>query len=125
MVPPSANELRRKYRSYFAYRDRRKLWELALMGAIGSAGELKAIREATKGKRKCVKIKQHRLRLLDEDNAVAAVKPCLDAMVRLKLIAGDSQKHIQLETQQLKADAKPQTVITIEPSTDSGAARYG
>lgn len=52
----------------------------------------------------------YRKRLLDEDNATAALKPCIDAMCKLRFLSGDSPRWLNLK--------KPRQIRSIVPRTE-------
>lgn len=100
-VPPSPNELRRKYRSPSAYKALRTSWENSLAyGCQGTEEKLHWIREARLAKRVMVRVCLYHRRLYDPDNLVGSLKPVLDALVNIGYLKGDSRKHIKLQVEQ-------------------------
>jgi hypothetical protein len=115
-APPSANELRRKYRTVFAYRDLRMAWEKDLTFCTSGAVETIAFKsQAAKNKRLSLVIHVYRRRELDFDNMVAGCKPIIDALVNIGYLGGDSSERLHCEIKQA-SPFKPRTVIEINPA---------
>jgi hypothetical protein len=120
LVPPSGNELRRKYRTVFAYRDLRMAWEKALVICTGSAIETNRFRNQMltrypTGQLK-VEITVHRAKILDADNCMAGIKPLLDALVRVDFVRDDSPEAIDVPLPKQVISRKRKTVIEITPA---------
>lgn len=100
MVPPSPNEMRRKYRHPKVYMNLRKVWETSLAAAAGSSEKLRAIREAVASSPKMrvqIIITQGGGRKgYDPDNVQGSQKVVLDALKNIGFLRDDSAKHIQL-----------------------------
>jgi hypothetical protein len=95
-IPPSPNILKRKYMNPHAYKRLREAWEQDLAHAVpGSRQRLELQRQAKAGKM-FVEVTIYHSKLYDPDNAMGALKPVLDAMVRIGFLAGDSGAHLQL-----------------------------
>lgn len=112
MVPPSANVLRRRYRHPMAYKRLRDSWKRMLWALVQGHDKDWLLAMAALGKRMRVDINIMHSRLYDRDNAYGSVKPCLDSLVSLHFLAGDSEKHIDLHVEQTKSRAN-ETIITI------------
>ena len=121
-VPPSPNELRRKYRNPHAYKRLREIWELEVF--VNAPKGLPKARPPGPVRRfippegkQVVRIHQRRKRLFDLDNMLyGSMKPVLDALVNVGLILDDSTQHIDLKATQGKCGRlRPSTVIEIEP----------
>lgn len=115
MVPPSGNQMRRKYRHPFAYQKLRDGWKRTIW-AMGTAG-----RNGVKAgnARLLVKIHVEHSRLYDEDNLVSGCKPILDSLKGLGYIKDDSPEHIELEITQEKSIER-QTTIEVLPAGING-----
>lgn len=111
-VPPSGNELRRKYRHWAVYKQLKTSWAWDLKSYCGGPETFYLITGATLK----IKMRLHfnigRKRLLDKDNAYAGVKPIVDAARELKFIYQDSPKYLELIVEQFKS-AKSVTEIRI------------
>jgi Holliday junction resolvase RusA-like endonuclease len=116
MVPPSPNELRRRYRNPHVYKRLREAWERSLLYGVESAAAHQEL----------VKQGQERVRVeftiahpkpYDPDNAIGCLKPVLDAMRKVGWIRDDSETWLELRTvrQQRSAADAPSTTIEIEP----------
>lgn len=113
-IPPSGNEMRRKYRTVFAYRDLRLLWEHDLGYATGDAFANQQLRmQAQQCPKLKVSITVFRAKELDRDNAMAGIKPVLDALKNLKFIADDSPERLELDLNTVPGKRKV-TVLVIE-----------
>lgn len=124
-VPPSGNELRRQYRHWAAYKNLKVSWEQEFAYCT-PAPIYKELRELC-GCANGVGYKIHlhvrigriadrlgRPRLLDHDNAIAGLKPVLDALKNKKpvgFIWDDSPKWLDLHVEQFTA-AKSVTEFT-------------
>jgi hypothetical protein len=95
MVPPSPNELRRKYRSPFAYRRLRDTWQQAIVGLTGPSDRT-MLRNYGQKSRMTVQLTIHNARRYDEDNLHGCQKPVLDALKNLGYIRDDSPKWLAL-----------------------------
>lgn len=122
MIPPSGNEMRRKYRTVFAYRDLRMAWEKALVVCSGGTFAANQFRNQTLDSqtggfhRMIVSIEIHRPRMLDPDSPMNGIKPVLDALVNVKFLPGDSEKHIEVPRILQVKDRKRCTIIEITPA---------
>jgi hypothetical protein len=113
LVPPSPNELRRKYRNPHAYRRLRKLWEDELFyGASCSRHRAELIDAAKKGRMR-VQITVHHPRIFDQDNLPGALKPILDALVNIHFLANDDREHLELLPPAQIHSTEKKTVIVI------------
>ena len=110
--PPSANQLKRKYRSPFAYKRLRDGYEHTLYYLVSwqDRAWLQALARA--GTKMEVTITILHSRLYDKDNAYSSVKILLDAMVRLEFLRNDDPGHLELEVEQQKIRAN-ETWISI------------
>ena len=114
-VPPSGNELRRKYRTLFAYRDLRMKWEKDLTFSTKGADETIAFKkQAANGAKLAVTIRVYRRRELDRDNFVGGAKPVVDALVNIGYLRNDSPDRVTVTYLQA-SPFKPRTVIEITP----------
>lgn len=95
MAPPSPNELRRKYRSPFAYKRLREAWEHALAYAVPSAAEQFALRRMAAYKVR-VKVTVFHSKLYDQDNLTGSLKPVLDALKNIRFLKDDSPEWLEL-----------------------------
>ena len=95
-IPPSANILKRKYRTPHAYKDLRNSWQ----------------RETRKMK---VTFTLEHSRSYDTGNAYNSVKPLEDALKNLGIIKDDSPEWIELHVEQVKS-RENQTTIEIRPA---------
>jgi hypothetical protein len=121
LVPPSGNELRRKYRTVFAYRDLRMAWEKALKYCTGSAQITKEfVRQADTAQIECrklrVEIEVHRAKVLDADNCMSGLKPVLDALFNVDFIGSDAPDFLELPLPRIVISRKRKTVIEITPA---------
>ncbi len=105
MVPPSPNLLRRKYKNYHAYGRLRDEWQRAIYYSLDH--NLRSWLEAMAklGKKMSVKVTLQHKRLYDPDNLTGSLKPLLDSLVRLKLLANDDNDHIGLTVDQEQINA--------------------
>jgi hypothetical protein len=114
MVPPSPNQLRRKYRHFMAYKRLRDGWQTAINALFGAKGFSYLRTHADARHRTSVAIHVEHTRLFDPDNLVGAMKPILDSLCNLGYIVGDSGEWIDLKPTQEKS-TKQQTVIVLTP----------
>jgi Holliday junction resolvase RusA-like endonuclease len=115
-VLPSANRLRREFRSPFAYKKLRERLVHDLAYALPGAREKNLLISENKGKKVRVEVVLYHAARFDPDNAVAALKPLLDAMVTLGYLHDDSAEWLQLSVEQVKSARKhTRTVIKISP----------
>jgi hypothetical protein len=116
MIPPSPNELRRKYRNPHVYKKLRLSWELALMVAPGSAVRLAGIRKmAVAHDRIGVFIRIEHTTPYDPDNLTGSVKVVLDAMKNLRFLKDDDHAHIDLHvTQTVQKNREAMTFVVLE-----------
>jgi Holliday junction resolvase RusA-like endonuclease len=123
MVPPSPNELRRKYRHVHAYKDLRNEWERCIWYLI-ERRDKKLLLDAALTYRMRVRITIFHTGRYDPDNLRGSQKPVLDALKNLGFIHDDSEKWIQLEepVQILVSAVDEHTVIEIEPLWDRDKA---
>jgi hypothetical protein len=117
LVPPSPNELRRKYRHPLAYRKLRKLWEQELFyGMACSRHRQELLAAAAASERMRVEIVVHHTKEFDPDNLPGACKPILDAMKNCGYIVDDNEKKLQLIPPAQVLSQEKKTVIKIGPS---------
>jgi hypothetical protein len=107
MVPPSGNQMRRRYRHPFAYLKLRDTWKhnIWALGPRFRAGNEKMD----------VTIHVEHSRLYDEDNLIAGCKPILDSLKSLCYIKDDSPAFIELKVTQAVSREK-QTTIEVRPA---------
>jgi Holliday junction resolvase RusA-like endonuclease len=96
MVPPSPNELKRKYRNPHAYQRLRNAWRDS-MAYSTTIQERTYLQEFAKDTVMWVQLTIYNSRQYDPDNLVGAQKPVLDAMKSLGWIHDDSAKWIELK----------------------------
>ncbi len=115
IVPPSPNALRRAYRDRFAYRRLRMTWESYLFAALSldARNELRSL--AHRKAKMVVTIEIVHGQLYDEDNLVGSVKPVLDALVNIGVLADDSSEYLKLRVEQ-RQQKSAQTRIWMEPA---------
>jgi hypothetical protein len=101
-VPPSHNVLRRKYRNHHAYARLREKWRRDLW--YSATPLLRARLLGVGAQKKIVKILISHKRYFDVDNAYAACKPILDAMVGLGWLKDDSPEWLELRVDQEKVN---------------------
>ena len=105
-VPPSANELLRKYRHHAVFKKLRLYWGWMLIKAGA-----KNIPQATD--MRVLRIMQHRTRLIDRANCwLGADKLICDPLVKFKVLVDDSEKWVDIDVVQVK-DTEEKTVIEI------------
>ena len=117
MVPPSHNELRRKYRHPLAYMRLRKLWEHNLAYGVLCARHRRELMDLAKlGQRMRVEVTVFNNKILDDDNISAGLKPVLDGLKNIGYIQDDSPPFLELAlpVKQHKS-AEKKTVIRIGP----------
>jgi Holliday junction resolvase RusA-like endonuclease len=95
MVPPSPNELRRKYRNPHAYARLREKFKEAIFYMTPKA-ERDVLTSFGKYNKMIVKIVFYNSREYDPDNLAAAQKPILDSLKRLGFIRDDSAQWLML-----------------------------
>ncbi len=118
LVPPSPNELRRKYRNPHAYRRLRQLWEHNLFySACSVENRNELIEMVNSGSRMIVEITIHHLGRFDDDNLAGAQKPILDALVNIGFLKGDSLEHLCLKVARQVKSTEKKTVVVIMPYT--------
>jgi hypothetical protein len=100
MVPPSGNVLRRRYRSPHAYRRLRQRWEQSLAYSVRDASERNALIKQAAACRIHLKVTLIHKGTFDDDNLYSALKPVLDALVRVGYLRDDSAKWLELEAVQ-------------------------
>lgn len=124
MVPPSPNELRRKYRNPFAYKKLREAWERSLAYAVPSAGEVFALRRLAAAGRVRVKVTVFHPGTYDPDNIVGCLKPVLDALKNIRFLTDDSREWLELlPVEQYRATrSQAQTVIDLGHVAHLGGA---
>ena len=108
-IPPSANILKRKYRTPHAYKDLRNSWQ-RMIAAFLPAGS----RQPETRKMKVTFTLEHS-RSYDTGNAYNSVKPLEDALKNLGIIKDDSPEWIELHVEQVKS-RENQTTIEIRPA---------
>lgn len=94
-VPPSPNELRRKYRNPHVYKQLRDDWQLLIAAYTPPATRTLLKREALTH-RMIVQMVFYNSREYDPDNLPAAQKPVLDALKNIGYIRDDSTKWLML-----------------------------
>lgn len=119
LVPPSGNELRRKYRHWAVYKGLRELWEVEIFLHISpEASSFYRARTRSMNPRKPeltkISIAVFRGKLLDDDNLKSGVKPVLDGLKNMGYIKNDSPRWIVLEVSQHRDAANPRTEISVE-----------
>jgi hypothetical protein len=95
MVPPSPNELRRKYRHPHVYRRLRDTWQQAIVGMTWPSDRT-TLRNSGQKSRMIVQLTIHNARRYDEDNLQGCQKPVLDALKNLGYIRDDSPRWLTL-----------------------------
>lgn len=95
MVPPSPNELWRKYRHPHAYRRLRDSWRQAIVGMTWPSDRT-TLRNSGQKSRMTVQLTIHNSRRYDEDNLQGCQKPVLDALKNLGYIHDDSPQWLSL-----------------------------
>jgi hypothetical protein len=96
MVPPSPNELRRKYRHWQAYARLRRKWEEALKYGVASGRSRHFLEDSAAHYKMRVAVTVHHLRETDPDNLVGSLKPILDALQNIKFLCNDNALHLEL-----------------------------
>jgi hypothetical protein len=114
---PSANQLRRKYRNSFAYKQLQETWQTEIACKIRPALRAQIERFVLKEKPKMrVLIQLTKPRLYDLDNFVGGCKPIIDSLRRLGLIHNDSPHWLDLQVEQIqRSRMRPVTRIEISP----------
>ena len=79
MVPPSPNELRRKYRHPHAYRRLRDTWQQAIVRMTWPSDRT-TLRSTGQKSRMVIQLTIYNVRRYDEDNLQGCQKPVLDAL---------------------------------------------
>ena len=110
-IPPSGNEMRRKYRTPHAYKRLRDCWQRTIWAFLEPGKRRTACLEA----KMRVTVTIEHARLYDADNAISGCKPLLDSLTRLVLIRDDSPEWIELHVEQVKS-RENQTTIEIRPA---------
>jgi hypothetical protein len=100
MCPPSGNVLRRRYRSPHSYRKLRQKWEESLAYAVRDASERNALIKQANSCRMHLRVTLIHKGIFDDDNLYSALKPVLDALVRVGYLRDDSAKWLELEAAQ-------------------------
>lgn len=115
MVPPSPNELRRKYRNPFAYKRLREAWENSIAYGVDNGREKQFLEVQGRGRVR-VKITVFNSRMYDQDNLTGSIKPILDALKNIHFLKDDNAEWLELlPVQQYHAKRQQeQTVIEIE-----------
>jgi Holliday junction resolvase RusA-like endonuclease len=116
MIPPSPNELRRKYRNPLAYKRLRESWEHSLAYAVPSASDRVALVSTGRNRKVRVKITLFHSGKYDPDNLIGACKPVLDALKNIHYIRDDSDQWLDfaLPEQFYSSRGSVQTTIDIE-----------
>lgn len=125
MVPPSPNDLRRKYRNRFAYRDLRLLWENHLYHAI-SGRERNELIDFALGHRMEFSMIQYRAKELDPDNLTGSLKPVLDALKNVGFIHDDKKQWIEIKSVRVELTGTRTnggSVITLAPIHEKDVPR--
>jgi Holliday junction resolvase RusA-like endonuclease len=119
-VPPSPNELRRKYRHAHAYRRLREQWEHDLFYGVGSSRLRAELEDTAENVKMRVQITLYHSRDYDADNLAGCQKPILDALKNLHFIADDcSKKLLLLPAEQVKVARKEaKTLVKIGPADE-------
>ncbi len=118
-LPPTENQLRRKYRHPHAYRQLRERWTKILQFGSGSAKASRLIREAAEQGPMRVKVFIFKRRFHDQDNADGCRKFILDAARdnRVRYLTDDNQQWLASATvTQIKSAHRRGTVIQFEPA---------
>lgn len=116
MIPPSPNEIKRKYRHPKVYMNLRKTWEQSIFISTGSASRAQEIKQiAQETPCMIVRIRIHHRGSYDPDNLTGSVKVILDAMRNIGFLRNDRAKDIQLDVQQF-ANSLGHTTISMAPS---------
>jgi hypothetical protein len=111
-IPPSPNELRRKYRTPWAYKGLRETFEYALLCSVGAHHRSFLKLQARKSGKLWVQMTLHHVGTYDDDNLAASQKPVLDALVNIGFLAGDSPDKLQLlPAAQVKSTRKEQKLV--------------
>jgi Holliday junction resolvase RusA-like endonuclease len=95
MVPPSPNELRRKYRNPHVYAKLRDTWQQAIF-ILTPPDERKYLQTNSAVYRMIVRMIFYNSREYDPDNMAGSQKPILDALQNLGYIHNDSQQWLFL-----------------------------
>jgi hypothetical protein len=111
-VPPSPNELRRKYKTPWAYKKLRDMFEYALLASVGPHHRHALKEQAKKSGKLWVQMTLHHVGTYDDDNLAGSQKPVLDALVNIGFLAGDSPDKLQLlPAAQIKCLRKEQKLV--------------
>lgn len=112
IIPPSPNELRRRYRTPHAYKRLRDDWGWQLKAAAGlNRFRLAALADTQHKMRVHIHIAHKQL--FDPDNLVGSVKVILDALRALNYLHDDSEEFVELTVTQEKSRTQ-YTTITME-----------
>lgn len=126
MVPPSVNELRRKYRNPHVYRRLREDWEMAILAAAKPPVR-RLLKDFAMDHPMFVRITIFHYATVrrDADNLAGCQKPILDALHNLQFIHDDSRQWLELgePVEFITTDRKMETKTVIEISPfDPGRA---
>ena len=113
LVPPSPNELRRKYRNPHVYRKLRKLWEQELFYGASCARHRNELIALAKKSKMTVAITVFHSREFDVDNLAGSQKPILNALKNIHFIRDDSPACIELSPPQQVLSKDHKTVVCI------------
>ena len=97
-------------------------WSRAVWAATRATPRTRSVQDPV-----AVEVVHHRARLLDPDNAVAAAKPLLDALVAAGLVYDDSPRYLtSLAVRQCRCRTREQRVeASIRPAAPPKAAAGG
>ena len=118
MVPPPANELRRKYQDPQEYKRLRDSWQRTIYALVSVRDRLDLQFSADEGASARVSIVVEHRRLYDPDKLPASIQPVLDSLVNLGLIRDDSFRLPRFVTVAQKKSPEMQTQIEITPITE-------
>ena len=133
LVPPSANALRRKFRHPHSYKKLREVWERSLAYAATNAEERTQLKKQASCFKVRVRVTVTHAGEYDKDNFFAALKPVLDALIRIGYLHDDNSEWMELECEQQTHPRVKKTTVTIEalervrssaevPNEDSGTS---
>lgn len=117
VIPPSPNELRRKYRNPHAYARLRQSWEQSIF-ILTKNEDRKTLRNAAPNNRMVVKMVFYHSRQFDPDNLAGCQKPILDALKRLGYIHDDRAEWLRLEPPRWSPAPRNQSKTEIDIDID-------
>lgn len=115
-VPPSPNELRRKYRNPHAYKRLREQWEHDLHYGVSCSRHRQELREHAQQGRLQVEITVYHARAYDPDNLQGCQKVVLDALVNIGFLADDSIQKLHLLPARQIRSKELKTTVKIGPA---------